>query len=153
MSTIAIPPQHSQNVHPNDKHQKALSAIVNFWASEQPKESRGNASVPEGYASALEDYAGALERFVNMQIQRPNTSGIYNLAAHTWLQIRGTHNAAEGYKPGGGRTASERNKQVAAVLSKLWLEADPNFNHPERSLLKPFPAPLASVALQVGKLW
>ncbi|KAL8444496.1 hypothetical protein Emed_006193 [Eimeria media] len=134
------------------KHAKAresLSTMLSLWTAKSHKRENKN-RLPEGIAAAMEDYAIALERYANMMSESPETRNVYNLAAHTWVQLRGIHNAAEGFLPGKGAKISERNKQVAAVFSKLWFEADPAFVQRPGSLLKPFPGLMASVALQVA---
>ncbi|KAL8433299.1 hypothetical protein ACSSS7_003983 [Eimeria intestinalis] len=131
------------------KAQTALSTMLSLWTAKPQKRAKEN-RLPEGIATAMEDYSNALERYANMLSHSPDTRNVYNLAAHTWVQLRGIHNAAEGFLPGKGAKISERNKQVAAVFSKLWFEADPAFVQTPGSLLKPFPGLMASVALQVA---
>ncbi|KAL8450187.1 hypothetical protein Emag_003341 [Eimeria magna] len=127
----------------------SLSKMLSLWTAEPQKRAR-KSRLPEGIATAMEDYTVALERYANMMSKSPETRNVYNLAAHTWVQLRGIHNAAEGFLPGKGAKISERNKQVAAVFSKLWFEADPAFVQAPGSLLKPFPGLMASIALQVA---
>ncbi|KAL8426428.1 hypothetical protein Efla_005482 [Eimeria flavescens] len=129
--------------------QKALSAMLSLWAASSEK-AKTKDSLPAGAAESMEEYALALELYANYLAGSPETKEIYNLAAHTWVQLRGIHNAAEGFMPGKGAKISERNKQVAAVFAKLWFEADSATVHSATSPLKHFPAMLASVALQVA---
>ncbi|KAL8269561.1 hypothetical protein Esti_006527 [Eimeria stiedai] len=145
---LNLNPQNSE-ASKHVKARTALSTMLSLWTAKQQKgEKKGR--LPEGIATAMEDYSIALECYANMMSQSPETRNVYNLAAHTWVQLRGIHNAAEGFIPGKGSKISERNKQVAAVFSKLWFEADPAFVQTPGSLLKPFPGLMASVALQVA---
>lgn len=134
-----------------DQHQQALSAVLDLWDTSKGKKSRKATSLPEGIALEMEKYALGLERYANILLQSPQTRATYNLAAHMWVQIRGIHNAAEGFMPGKGAKISERNKHVAAIFSKLWFETEPTIRQPAHSVLKPFPGMLASVSLQIGK--
>lgn len=100
--------------------------------------------------TAIEKYAEGLERFVNILFQSPRTQHLYNLAAHTWVQMRAVRNAAEGFLPGKVAKLPDKDRQVAAIFSKLWFEMDLAVRQHDDSILKPFPGMMASLMLQVG---
>ncbi|PFH34139.1 rhoptry neck protein RON5 [Besnoitia besnoiti] len=91
----------------------------------------------------------ALVRYVNMLKADPATRDLMNLVIHTWIQVRGLRNAAKGFKDSKKVKDSLGESAVGAVFSKLWYEHDVTNLAPHQHL-KPFGAPLASVALQIG---
>ncbi|XP_026193890.1 uncharacterized protein LOC34621714 [Cyclospora cayetanensis] len=131
----------------NEKYRVAHLSVLNSWMDKGKKVKELSA----GITSEIETYALGLERYVNILLEHSETQGLFSLAAHSWVQMRGIYNAAEGYLPGKGDTISKRNKQLAAIFAKLWYEMDLGIRQPAHSVLKPFPAMLASVTLQVAK--
>lgn len=107
---------------------------------------------PDEYTIETVFMRDALVRYSNMLKHDPKTADMMNLVLHTWVQIRGIRNAAYGFKSGSKRL-SERigESAVGAIFAKLWYERDPTVVSLHQHL-KPFGAPLASMALQIGKL-
>ncbi|OEH76749.1 formin related protein [Cyclospora cayetanensis] len=136
-------PGHAEQ---NEKYRVAHLSVLNSWMDKGKKVKELSA----GITSEIETYALGLERYVNILLEHSETQGLFSLAAHSWVQMRGIYNAAEGYLPGKGDTISKRNKQLAAIFAKLWYEMDLGIRQPAHSVLKPFPAMLASVTLQVA---
>nr|CEL69837.1 TPA: rhoptry neck protein RON5 [Neospora caninum Liverpool] len=90
----------------------------------------------------------ALLRYGNMLKADPITRDVMNLVVHTWIHIRGIRNAAKGFKNSNKLKESIGESAIGAIFSKLWYENDSVVaKHQE---LKPFGAPLASMALQIG---
>lgn len=141
-----------QTLHDTELQDAARSVLRVWWENTgKRKQKKKSTIIHPGYFSTLEKYALGLERYVNVLLHSPHTRGIYNLAAHTWIQMRGMHNASQGYMPNRSNKISQKEKSLAGIFSKLWFETNIFMRQPDYSVLKPFPAMMASVALQVGK--
>ncbi|EPR61103.1 rhoptry neck protein RON5 [Toxoplasma gondii GT1] len=91
----------------------------------------------------------ALVRYTNMLKADPITRDLMSLVIHTWIHIRGVRNAAMGFKNSQKLNESMNASAIGAVFAKLWYESDISVVAPHQEL-KPFGAPLASMALQIG---
>lgn len=107
---------------------------------------------PDEYTIETVFMRDALVRYTNMLKHDPKTADMMNLILHTWVQIRGVRNAAYGFKSS-SKKLNERigESAVGAIFSKLWYERDPTIVSLHQHL-KPFGAPLTSMALQIGKV-
>ncbi|PHJ22606.1 rhoptry neck protein ron5 [Cystoisospora suis] len=105
---------------------------------------------PDEYTIETVFMRDALVRYTNMLKHDPKTADMMNLILHTWVQIRGVRNAAYGFKSS-SKKLNERigESAVGAIFSKLWYERDPTVVSAHQHL-KPFGAPLASMALQIA---
>ncbi|KEP63564.1 UNVERIFIED_CONTAM: rhoptry neck protein RON5 [Hammondia hammondi] len=90
-----------------------------------------------------------LVRYTNMLKADPITRDLMSLVIHTWIHIRGVRNAAMGFKSSQKLNESMNASAIGAVFAKLWYESDISVVAPHQEL-KPFGAPLASMALQIG---
>lgn len=96
------------------------------------------------------DNLDSMSRFINVLISDDGTKNMMNLLIHSWVQARGLHAAAEGFKPGASAKAPVKSTNLAVIFAKLWHESTPSMNL-EIQKLKPFGSAVVSAGLQIGK--
>ncbi|KAL8446607.1 hypothetical protein Emag_004714 [Eimeria magna] len=88
-------------------------------------------------------------QFINVLAADKNTKHLMGLLIHSWVQARGVHAAAEGFKPGASSKAPVKSTSLAAIFAKLWFESTLT-SGAEGQKLKPFGSAVVSAGLQVA---
>ncbi|KAL8434733.1 hypothetical protein ACSSS7_002978 [Eimeria intestinalis] len=88
-------------------------------------------------------------QFINVLAADKRTRHLIGLLIHSWVQARGVHAAAEGFKPGSSSKAPVKSTNLAAIFAKLWFESA-LMSGAEGHKLKPFGSPVVSAGLQIA---
>ncbi|KAL8271095.1 hypothetical protein Esti_004949 [Eimeria stiedai] len=89
-------------------------------------------------------------QFTNILAADRSTKNLMGLLIHSWVQARGLHAAAEGFKPGSSSKAPVKSTNLAAIFAKLWFDST-QMSGAEEHKLKPFGSAVVSAGLQIAK--
>lgn len=105
-------------------------------------------------ATSIESFHLTLLRMANVVKYNSTVKHLAGLGFHTWVMIRGIHAAAEGFSSPKKTSSADRSKAAAGVMSKLWYDEDvlSQLEDGSSENVKPFPAMMASVVLQISKV-
>ncbi|KAL8424948.1 hypothetical protein Efla_007250 [Eimeria flavescens] len=133
----------------NTSRREALNRSLEMFGSyANPQKKSKNPFDPSMVHSMLQQLE-TVSTLINMLAGDKSTANMTNLLLHTWVQARGLHNAAEGFKEKSSPKAAAKSTNVAAIFAKLWYDSTRTIDVTDDKL-KPFGSAIVSSGLQIA---